>query len=115
MDRRARAARGSTSTNLFLQNSYIIIMALCMLLVIAPRHIDLSVRSVVGFRSAPLLRLMMVNWTGLLFSPFPPALIVGISHCAAARLTGLPIGVFHLFIRDVAGCWLFRVLSLWLP
>ena len=36
-------------TNLFLQNSYIIIMALGMLLVIVAGHIDLSVGSVVGF------------------------------------------------------------------
>ncbi|TMV85332.1 sugar ABC transporter permease, partial [Thioclava sp. BHET1] len=36
-------------TNLFLQNSYVIIMALGMLLVIVGGHIDLSVGSVVGF------------------------------------------------------------------
>ena len=36
-------------TNLFLQNSYIIIMALGMLLVIVSGHIDLSVGSVAGF------------------------------------------------------------------
>ena len=35
-------------TNLFLQNSYVIIMALGMLLVIVAGHIDLSVGSVVG-------------------------------------------------------------------
>ena len=35
-------------TNLILQNSYIIIMALGMLLVIVAGHIDLSVGSVVG-------------------------------------------------------------------
>ncbi|WP_299132455.1 multiple monosaccharide ABC transporter permease [uncultured Amaricoccus sp.] len=36
-------------TNLFLQNSYIVIMALGMLLVIVSGHIDLSVGSVCGF------------------------------------------------------------------
>ena len=36
-------------TNLLLQNSYIVIMALGMLLVIVAGHIDLSVGSVVGF------------------------------------------------------------------
>ncbi|MEC8484239.1 MAG: sugar ABC transporter permease, partial [Pseudomonadota bacterium] len=39
-------------TNLFLQNSYIIIMAIGMLLVIVAGHIDLSVGSVVGFIGA---------------------------------------------------------------
>jgi putative multiple sugar transport system permease protein len=39
-------------TNLFLQNSYVIIMALGMLLVIVAGHIDLSVGSVVGFVGA---------------------------------------------------------------
>ena len=39
-------------TNLFLQNSYVIIMALGMLLVIVAGHIDLSVGSVVGFTGA---------------------------------------------------------------
>jgi putative multiple sugar transport system permease protein len=48
-------------TNLFLQNSYIIIMALGMLLVIVAGHIDLSVGSVVGFVGA-LAAVMMVNW-----------------------------------------------------
>ncbi|MDP3523138.1 MAG: sugar ABC transporter permease, partial [Hoeflea sp.] len=48
-------------TNLFLQNSYIIIMALGMLLVIVAGHIDLSVGSVVGFVGA-LAAVMMVQW-----------------------------------------------------
>ena len=39
-------------TNLVLQNSYIVIMALGMLLVIVAGHIDLSVGSVVGFIGA---------------------------------------------------------------
>ncbi|MBV8659200.1 MAG: sugar ABC transporter permease, partial [Burkholderiales bacterium] len=39
-------------TNLVLQNSYIVIMALGMLLVIVGGHIDLSVGSVCGFIGA---------------------------------------------------------------
>src|SRR4051794_25546082 len=39
-------------TNLVLQNSYIVIMALGMLLIIVAGHIDLSVGSVVGFVGA---------------------------------------------------------------
>ena len=39
-------------TNLVLQNSYVVIMALGMLMVIVAGHIDLSVGSVVGFIGA---------------------------------------------------------------
>ena len=39
-------------TNLILQNSYIVIMALGMLLIIVAGHIDLSVGSVAGFIGA---------------------------------------------------------------
>jgi ABC-type multidrug transport system ATPase subunit len=47
-------------TNLVLQNSYIVIMALGMLLVIVAGHIDLSVGSVVGFIGA-LAAVLMVQ------------------------------------------------------
>src|SRR6187401_668865 len=47
-------------TNLVLQNSYIVIMALGMLLVIVTGHIDLSVGSVAGFIGA-LAAVLMVN------------------------------------------------------
>ena len=48
-------------TNLILQNSYIIIMALGMLLVIVTGHIDLSVGSVSGFVGA-VAAVLMVNY-----------------------------------------------------
>src|SRR6187431_203666 len=48
-------------TNLVLQKSYIVIMALGMLLVIVTGHIDLSVGSVVGFIGA-LAAVMMVQF-----------------------------------------------------
>jgi putative multiple sugar transport system permease protein len=48
-------------TNLILQNSYIVVMALGMLLVIVAGHIDLSVGSVSGFIGA-IAAIMMVNW-----------------------------------------------------
>src|SRR5712672_935193 len=48
-------------TNLVLQNSYIVIMALGMLLVIVAGHIDLSVGSVVGFIGA-LAAVLMVQF-----------------------------------------------------
>src|ERR1035437_7384071 len=46
-------------TNLILQNSYIIVMALGMLLVIVAGHIDLSVGSVSGFIGAVAAVLMV--------------------------------------------------------
>ena len=54
-------------TNLVLQNSYVIIMALGMLLVIVAGHIDLSVGSVVGFVGA-LAAVLMVQM-GMHFVP----------------------------------------------
>src|SRR5436853_971558 len=48
-------------TNLVLQNSYIVIMALGMLLVIVAGHIDLSVGSVSGFVGA-LAAVLMVEY-----------------------------------------------------
>ena len=48
-------------TNLILQNSYIVIMALGMLLIIVAGHIDLSVGSVSGFVGA-VAAVMMVPW-----------------------------------------------------
>src|SRR5215467_11474729 len=48
-------------TNLVLQNSYIVIMALGMLLIIVAGYIDLSVGSVSGFIGA-LAAVLMVTW-----------------------------------------------------
>src|SRR3954470_22053041 len=48
-------------TNLVLQNSYIVIMALGMLLVIVTGHIDLSVGSVAGFIGA-IAAVLMVRY-----------------------------------------------------
>ncbi len=46
------SCRRQNITNLFLQNGYVIIMALGMLLVIVAGHIDLSVGSVAAFTGA---------------------------------------------------------------
>src|SRR5215472_15662854 len=54
-------------TNLVLQNSYVVIMALGMLLVIVTGHIDLSVGSVAGFVGA-VAAVLMVRY-GLHFIP----------------------------------------------
>src|SRR5829696_2614095 len=58
-------------TNLVLQNSYIVIMALGMLLVIVTGHIDLSVGSVAGFIGA-IAAVLMVRYD----MHFIPAAIV---------------------------------------
>src|ERR1700742_565660 len=58
-------------TNLILQNSYIVIMALGMLLVIVAGHIDLSVGSVSGFIGALAAVLIVEHDWGVV-----PAMIV---------------------------------------
>jgi putative multiple sugar transport system permease protein len=69
-------------TNLFLQNSYIVIMALGMLLVIVCGHIDLSVGSVVGFVGG-LAAVMLVRWGWPTVAVVPVCLLVGIAIGAA--------------------------------
>ena len=97
-------------TNLVLQNSYIIIMALGMLLVIVAGHIDLSVGSVCGFIGA-LAAVLMVeyNWH------FVPATLVCLL-CGA--LIGAVQGAFVAFSRipsfivTLAGMLVFKGLAL---
>ncbi|WP_020680174.1 multiple monosaccharide ABC transporter permease [Marinobacterium rhizophilum] len=97
-------------TNLFLQNSYIIIMAIGMLLVIVAGHIDLSVGSVVGFIGA-LAAVMMVEWN------MPPILVVPIC-LAVGFLIGAAQGYWIAywkipsFIVTLAGMLVFRGLTL---
>lgn len=99
-------------TNLFLQNSYIIIMALGMLLVIVAGHIDLSVGSVVGFVGA-LAAVMMVSWEWSIYLTIPCCLAVGILIGAAQ---GYWIAYWRIpsFIVTLAGMLVFRGASLWL-
>ena len=56
-------------TNVVLQNSYIIVMALGMLLVIVAGHIDLSVGSVAGFVGAVAAVLMVATMSPIRSSP----------------------------------------------
>jgi putative multiple sugar transport system permease protein len=97
-------------TNLVLQNSYIVIMALGMLLVIVAGHIDLSVGSVVGFIGA-LAAILMVQY-GVHFVPtFLICVAVGALIGAAQ---GYFIAYFKIpsFIVTLAGMLVFRGLSL---
>ena len=99
-------------TNLFLQNSYIIIMALGMLMVIVAGHIDLSVGSVMGFVGA-LAAVMLVNWDLPVAVVIPISLVVGAAIGAAQ---GYFVAFWRIpsFIVTLAGMLVFRGLSLWL-
>src|SRR5215203_4468902 len=63
-------------TNLILQNSYIVIMALGMLLIIVAGHIDLSVGSVSGFIGA-VAAVMMVTMKIDIFTSVVACLLLG--------------------------------------
>ncbi|SFZ83225.1 putative multiple sugar transport system permease protein [Devosia enhydra] len=98
-------------TNLILQNSYIIIMALGMLLVIVAGHIDLSVGSVSGFVGAVAAVLMVqMGWNPIL---------AGIACLALGGLIGAAQGywiAYHKipsFIVTLAGMLVFKGLALW--
>jgi len=97
-------------TNLVLQNSYIVIMALGMLLVIVAGHIDLSVGSVCGFVGA-LAAVLMVryDWN------FVPATLLCL---ATGAVIGGVQGWFVAFLRipsfivTLAGMLVFKGLAL---
>ena len=99
-------------TNIVLQNSYIVIMALGMLLVIVAGHIDLSVGSVCGFVGAVAAVLMVTYHV-----PTVPAALICI---ALGGLIGAGQGYFvayfkiPAFIVTLAGMLVFKGLALWL-
>jgi len=99
-------------TNLFLQNSYVIIMALGMLLVIVAGHIDLSVGSVVGFTGA-VAAVLTVNLDWPVWAVVPACLFVGLMIGAAQ---GYWVAYWRIpsFIVTLAGMLVFRGLTLWL-
>ncbi|MCV2868888.1 sugar ABC transporter permease [Defluviimonas sp. WL0002] len=99
-------------TNLFLQNSYIIIMALGMLIVIVSGHIDLSVGSVMGFVGA-LAAVLIVNHDVPIPITVALCLLVGAAIGAAQ---GYFVAMWRIpsFIVTLAGMLVFRGLSLWL-
>jgi putative multiple sugar transport system permease protein len=99
-------------TNLILQNSYIVIMAVGMLLVIVSGHIDLSVGSVLGFIGA-LAAVMIVQWNMNFVLAAVLCLAVGAAIGAAQ---GYWIAYFRIpsFIVTLAGMLVFKGLTLWL-
>ncbi|MGO4706865.1 multiple monosaccharide ABC transporter permease [Microvirga sp. 2MCAF38] len=97
-------------TNLVLQNSYIVIMALGMLLVIVAGHIDLSVGSVVGFIGA-LAAVMMVHF-GIHF--IPTTIVCLLAGAAIGASQGYFVAFFRIpsFIVTLAGMLVFKGLTL---
>lgn len=97
-------------TNLVLQNSYIVIMALGMLLVIVAGHIDLSVGSVCGFVGA-LAAVLMVNYDWHFVPASLVCLLVG-GVIGAAQ--GWFVAYFKIpsFIVTLAGMLVFKGLAL---
>ncbi|MEM7508387.1 MAG: multiple monosaccharide ABC transporter permease [Pseudomonadota bacterium] len=99
-------------TNLFLQNSYIIIMALGMLIVIVGGNIDLSVGSVMGFIGA-LAAVMIVEWEVSVPLTIVACLVTG-TLIGAAQGYWVAYWAIPSFIVTLAGMLVFRGLSLWL-
>jgi len=99
-------------TNLLLQNSYIIIMALGMLIVIVSGNIDLSVGSVMGFIGA-LAAVLIVNMGLPWLLTILICLVVG-GLIGAAQGYWVAYWKIPSFIVTLAGMLVFRGLSLWL-
>ncbi len=97
-------------TNLLLQNSYIVIMALGMLLVIVAGHIDLSVGSVVGFIGA-LSAVLMVQYN---WNPVPACIVCLIVGGLIGAVQGWFVAAFRIpsFIVTLAGMLVFKGLAL---
>lgn len=97
-------------SNLVQQNSFIIVMALGMLLVIVSGHIDLSVGSVAGFIGA-LAAMMMVIWPlGPLSNPLVVSIVCLIAGGAIGAAQGYWIAYHRIpsFIVTLAGMLIFR-------
>ena len=99
-------------TNLFLQNSYVIIMALGMLLVIVAGHIDLSIGSVVGFTGA-VAAVLTVDLDWPVIAVIPACLAVG-GLIGAAQGYWIAYWRIPSFIVTLAGMLVFRGSTLWL-
>jgi putative multiple sugar transport system permease protein len=97
-------------TNLLLQNSYVVIMALGMLLVIVAGHIDLSVGSVCGFIGA-LAAVLMVEYEWH-FVPTAIVSILGGALIGAAQGWFVAFRKIPSFIVTLAGMLVFKGLTL---
>ncbi|PKR88289.1 ABC transporter permease [Pleomorphomonas diazotrophica] len=99
-------------TNLVLQNSFVVILALGMLLVIIAGHIDLSVGSIVGVIGA-LAAILMIR---LQINPWVACLICLVAGGAIGAAQGYWIAYHHIpaFIVTLAGMLVFRGLTFWI-
>jgi len=97
-------------SNLVQQNSFIIVMALGMLLVIVSGYIDLSVGSVAGFIGA-LAAMMMVIWPlGIFSNPLVVSIVCLIVGALIGAAQGYWIAYHRIpsFIVTLAGMLIFR-------
>src|SRR5664279_4034342 len=97
-------------TNIILQNSYIIVMALGMLLVIVAGHIDLSVGSVSGFVRAVAAVLMVEYKVHFV----PAAIICLVLGAVIGAAQGYWVAFYKIpsFIVTLAGMLVFKGLAL---
>ena len=97
-------------TNLILQNSYIVVMALGMLLVIVAGHIDLSVGSVCGFIGA-VAAVLMVNFN---WHYIPTTLLCLVLGGVIGAAQGYWVAFYKIpaFIVTLAGMLVFKGLAL---
>ncbi len=97
-------------TNIILQNAYIVVMALGMLMVIVTGHIDLSVGSVAGFVGA-IAAVLMVNYNVNFVVVFMLCLALG---GAIGAIQGYWVAYFKIpsFIVTLAGMLVFRGLMI---
>jgi putative multiple sugar transport system permease protein len=99
-------------TNIFLQNGYILVMALGMLLIIVIGNIDLSVGSVAGFLGA-VAAILMVK-VGL--DPILAVLLTLVAGGVIGVWQGFWVAYLRVpsFIVTLAGMLLFRGATLWI-
>jgi len=97
-------------TNLVLQNSYVVIMALGMLLVIVAGHIDLSVGSVCGFIGA-LAAVLMVEYDWNYLTTAVVSILAG-ALIGAAQGWFVAFRKIPSFIVTLAGMLVFKGLTL---
>jgi len=97
-------------TNLLLQNSYVVIMALGMLMVIVCGHIDLSVGSVAGFVGALAGALMVTHQVNVLTA----TLICLIAGALAGAAQGYWVAYWRIpsFIVTLGGMMVFRGITI---
>lgn len=97
-------------TNLVLQNSYIVVMALGMMLIIVAGHIDLSVGSVCGFIGG-LAAVLIVQYDWDVFSTVVASLLAG---AAIGAMQGWFVAYARIpsFIVTLAGMLVFKGLAL---